>query len=74
MQSLKDFCAKEIEKYEAEFQSTLKQADVEYQEKYLQLVEKYNSTVVNMKLDEKKFKEALTQSEEDYEEEFGITE
>lgn len=70
---MKDFCAKEIEKYEAEFQATLRQADSEYQEKYFQLVEKYNGTVSNMKLDEKKFKEALTQSEEDYEREFDLT-
>jgi hypothetical protein len=73
MQSLKEYCASEIEKYEAEYQSTLRQADFEYQEKYFQLVEKYNSTVSNMKLDEKKLKEALTQSEEDYEREFDMT-
>ncbi len=72
-QALKDYCASEIEKYEAEYQSTLRQADFEYQDKYFQLVEKYNSTVANMKLDEKKLKEALTQSEEDYEREFDMT-
>ncbi len=73
MESIKNYCIQEIEKYETEYQATLKQADTEYQEKYFQLVEKYNNTVSNMKLDERKLKEALTQSEEDYEREFDIT-
>lgn len=73
MEALKNYCAQEIEKYETEYQATLNQAELEYQEKYFQLVEKYNSTVANMKLDEKKLKEALTQSEEDYEREFDLT-
>ena len=72
-ENLKNYCAQEIEKYQTEYQATMKQADYEYQEKYFQLVEKYNNTVANMKLDERKLKEALTQSEEDYEREFDIT-
>lgn len=72
-ETLINYCAQEIDKYENEYQATLKQADLEYQDKYFQLVEKYNTTVGNMKLDERKLKEALTQSEEDYEREFDIT-
>lgn len=73
MEALKDYCGKENEKYEAKFQATLRDAEVEYQNKYFELVEKYNNTMANMKLDQKKFREALTQSEEDYEREFDFT-
>ena len=63
METLQNYCEQEIRKFEIEYESTLKEAEIELNQKYHKLVENYNAAVAGMKLDEKKFKEALQQSD-----------
>ena len=70
METLKNYCDQEIRKFDVEYEATLKDAEVELNQKYHKLVENYNAAVAGMKTDERKFKEALQQSEEDFDREF----
>ncbi|CAD8184741.1 unnamed protein product [Paramecium pentaurelia] len=50
-----------------EYQQSISQVDDEYCQKYQDLFNRFSQAMSNMKLDQRKFKEVLQQSEKDYE-------
>ena len=64
------YCNNEYKKFEEEYSQNLKEIEIELRGKYQQLITNYNETIANFKIDERKFKEALHQSEEDFDIDF----
>jgi len=53
--------------HQDEYAQTLKQVELEYQEKYQELYNRFSGALANMKQDQKKFDEVFVQSEEEFE-------